>query len=828
MKLSLISAFVLVMVLSAYGQEHVTLLSHGWKFRRVGEQKWSTAAVPGNIYTDLFFNHIISDPFFGDNEKSVQWVDTCNWEYELNFINPTQPDEQQELVFEGLDTYADVFINDSLWLKCSNMFVSHKLKVRDMKSGNNSIRVVFHSAVKEGKAAATHLPYTLPGEERVFTRKAAFSYGWDFAPRLVGCGIWKNVFLHSWKNYRIDNIQFVQKSLTDSLAILEFKLKVISEAEKDVDFLVNINKDRSRVHLNKGENSITKQIRIRSPKRWWCNGLGEPFLYSVKFQFLDEKQITSEEVEFGLRTLELVQDSDKIGKGFFFRLNGVPVFAKGANYIPDQYFTSQLSKGRTDSLLQLAKDANMNMIRVWGGGIYPSDEIYKSCDKKGILVWQDMMFACAMYPGDDAFLKSVREEISQNVIRLRNHPSLALWCGNNENDEGWKNWEWQKQYNYSNADSSEIYRNYLKLFNELIPEVLQKEDSAVPYWPSSPSIGWGHVESLMSGDAHYWGVWWGMEPFDMYEKKVGRFMSEYGFQGMPSLQTLKKYLPDSALYLFSVALKSHQKHSTGFETIDTYMKRRCNVPADFEKYIYASQIIQADGMQIAIQAHRRAKPDCMGTLYWQLNDCWPGISWSSIDYDLHPKALYYETKRSYSSIIFSGAQSGTKFSIYVISDSLQNFQGEIKIELVKLDGTFIWQKTISSFIRNDSAIVIYTAELSELLNGNSASTVFLKCSLVANDKLLVLQPIYIFGANQLDLKNPSPTIEIDDFHHSIDITSSVLIKNLYLNCGGSDDLSDNYFDVLPGITYHLKRKDGLLSKTDKVSYKSLFDLLHEK
>ena len=828
MKLRLICACVLVSVFSSYGRDHLTPLNQGWKFRRVGEQNWNIATVPGNIYSDLFSNHIIPDPFFGDNEKSVQWVDTCEWEYETKFINPAQSDEQQELVFEGLDTYADIFLNDSLLLKCNNMFVAHRLTVREMKSGNNTIRVVFHSAIKEGKAAATQLSYTLPGEERVFTRKAAFNYGWDFAPRFVGCGIWKNVFLHSWKSFRIENIQFIQKSLTDSLAVLEFKLKVISEEDKDVDFLVNVNKDRSRVHLNKGESIITKQIRIHSPKRWWCNGLGDPYLYTVKFQFLDGLQIASGDVEVGLRTLELVQDSDKSGKGFFFRLNGVPVFAKGANYVPDRYFVGQLSGGRTDSLLQLAKDANMNMVRVWGGGIYPSDEFYKSCDKKGILVWQDMMFACAMYPGDTAFLKNVRKEISQNVIRLRNHPSLALWCGNNENDEGWKNWEWQKQYNYSAADSSEIYRNYQKLFNELIPEVLQMEDPAGRYWPSSPSIGWGHAESLSSGDAHYWGVWWGMESFDVYEKKVGRFMSEYGFQGIPNVQTLKKYLPDSSLYRFSTALKSHQKHSTGFETIDTYMKRRWKMPADIEKYIYASQVLQADGIKTAIQAHRRAKPYCMGTLYWQMNDCWPGISWSSIDYDLHPKALYYETKRAYSSVIFSGAQSGSKFSVLLISDSLQIFQGKIKIELLKLDGTSIWSKSISTVIRNDSAAVIYTAELSELLSGNSAAVVFLKCSLFSNDKLLVLQPVYIAGSDQLDLKKPHPTIEIDDIHQSLDVTSSVLIKNLYLNCGGSDDLSDNYFDALPGITYHLKRKDGILSKTDKVSYKSLFNLLHEK
>ncbi|MFN3940327.1 MAG: glycoside hydrolase family 2 protein, partial [Chitinophagales bacterium] len=299
------------------------------------------------------------------------------------------------------------------------------------------------------------------------------------------------------------------------------------------------------------------------------------------------------------------------------------------------------------------KNANMNMLRIWGGGIYEKDVFYNLCDSLGILVWQDFMFACAMYPGDSAFLSNVKKEITYQVKRLRNHPSIALWCGNNEIDEAWHNWGWQSQYHYNTTEQKEIWSWYENVFHHLIPEVLSQTDTSRNYWPSSPSIGWGHKESLTSGDVHYWGVWWGNQSFEYYNQKVGRFMSEYGFQGMPSYRSFKNFTPLPELRYNSPTLKTHQKHPVGYETIFTYMQREYPVSDNLASSIYLSQLLQARGISIAMEAHRRNRPYCMGSLYWQMNDCWPVTSWSAIDYYGNRKALYYASKKTFAPLALS-------------------------------------------------------------------------------------------------------------------------------------------------------------------------------
>ena len=489
---------------------------------------------------------------------------------------------------------------------------------------------------------------------------------------------------------------------------------------------------------------------------------------------------------------------------------------KGANVVPPDSFLPRVSDTTYFSLVENAKKANMNMLRVWGGGVYFDDAFYEACDAKGILVWQDFMFACSMYPGDEEFVENVKQEVIDNVNRLQNHPSIAIWCGNNENDEGWHNWGWQKQFNYSKADSTQIWNDYKKVFHEMIPNTL---DSLLPkekniYWSSSPSIGWGRKESLTQGDSHYWGVWWGKEPFEIYEKKVGRFMSEYGFQGMPNLETLQKIMHNEDLNFTSEAFKNHQKHPTGYETINEYMERDYVVPKDFEDYLYVSQLLQARGMKIAIEAHRRAKPYCMGTLFWQLNDCWPVTSWSSLDYYGNWKAFHYQAKRSFENLLISVADENEKFKVYLINDNFESSSGKLELELLSFDGKLLW-KTLKEFTVQENASTAFYEILKEDFKSFNLQQTFLKV------KFNEFQSQYFF-VKPKDLKLSKPNIQVKTIDElTIEISSDVLAKDVFLSSENQVFFEDNYFDLLPNEKRIIK-----LSKAAKeIKVKSLFDTM---
>ena len=463
----------------------------------------------------------------------------------------------------------------------------------------------------------------------------------------------------------------------------------------------------------------------------------------------------------------------------------------------------------------------MNMLRVWGGGVYADDAFYEACDKNGILVWQDFMFACAMYPGDAAFLENVKQEVVDNVTRLQNHPSLALWCGNNENDEGWHNWGWQKQYNYSEADSTKIWNDYQKLFHELIPQTL---DSLLPesenrYWPSSPSIGWGRKESLLSGDAHYWGVWWGMEPFEMYEKKVGRFMSEYGFQGMPDVKTFQAFAQNDELNFDSDAVKNHQKHPTGYKTINEYMARDYQVPTNFEDYIYVSQLLQAEGMKTAIDAHRRAKPNCMGTLFWQLNDCWPVTSWSSVDYYGRWKAFQYQAKRSFNPILVDITENEVNYEVRVINDELIPHHITLVEEVMDFNGNYIDGYNVEFDIKANSNEVLSATPKENYSAKNLRQMVISVTCTTATGK--ISKGLYYF-VKPKELQLTKPNIQVTKLDElTYEITSDVLAKNVFLSSEEAAFFSDNYFDLLPNQKVIVKVSKPVKS----IKIKSLFDTL---
>ena len=425
------------------------------------------------------------------------------------------------------------------------------------------------------------------------------------------------------------------------------------------------------------------------------------------------------------------------------------------------------------------------------------------------------MFACAMYPSDEKFLESVKQEVVDNVNRLQNHPSIALWCGNNESDEGWKNWGWQKQYKYSESDSTAIWNGYKKLFHEVIPQtldsLLSKEKNS--YWPSSPSIGWGRKESLLQGDSHYWGVWWGMEPFEIYKKKVGRFMSEYGFQGMPSLETFSKFTNSDNFNLDSEVVKAHQKHNTGYQTIQTYMERDYKVPTKFEDYIYVSQLLQAEGMKTAIETHRRAKPYCMGTLFWQLNDCWPVTSWSSVDYYGNWKAVQYQAKESFENILISVNAEENQYKVYIINDELNAIKEKLELRLIDFKERLLWEKIIEVKVEPNSSKVYFQMDKKELEKFNLKQ-------IVLNLKFNTAKTNYFFEKPK-DLLLEKPIILIKKIDETtIEVSTNVLAKNVFLFQEGTF-FDDNYFDLLPNEKRILK-----LSKPAKdIKVMSLFDTM---
>ncbi|MEQ3690970.1 MAG: glycoside hydrolase family 2 protein [Flavobacterium sp.] len=794
------------------------LSDESWTFNKQNDSHKYKATIPGTVHTDLFQNKVIPDPFFGANEKQLQWIENENWEYETYFSLASSELKNQniDLEFDGLDTYATVFLNGKIVLEADNMFRKWTISVKsNLKKDNNHLKIVFHSAVEKGKSKAKKLPFTLPENERVFVRKAQYQFGWDWGPRFVTAGIWQKVQLKFWNSAKIENIKYSQIELNSKKAVLEFTTEIKTSKAKTIQ--LKINEVIKTFHLEKGLNEVKMKYEILSPKLWWSNGLGEANLYSFTMEMSQKKELLeSRKLKIGLRTIELIQQKDDTGTGFAFKLNGKMVFMKGANYIPPDSFLPRVSDSIYNTLVENARKSNMNMLRVWGGGVYPDDAFYEACDANGILVWQDFMFACAMYPGDEKFLKNVKQEVIHQVNRLQNHPSLAIWCGNNENDEGWHNWGWQKQLNYSIADSTQIWNDYTKVFHEVIPNTL---DSLVAknkniYWPSSPSIGWGRKESMTQGDSHYWGVWWGKEPFEVYKKKVPRFMSEYGFQGMPNIQTLKKVVSESDLNFNSEALKNHQKHPIGNETIKEYMERDYQIPEKFDDFIYVSQLLQANGMKTAMEAHRRAKPYCMGTLYWQFNDCWPVTSWSSLDYFGNWKAFHYQAKRSFENILLSANEEDEKYKIYLVNDDFKSYSGKLELELMTFNGELLWKTEKNITVEENSSTIVY-----EISKVNFEKFDFQQT--VLNVRFENFNSNYFF-VKPKELKLEKPTIQIRKIDNlTIEISSTVLAKNVFISSENEVFFEDNYFDLLPNE----KRIIKLSKPAEEIKIKSLFDTL---
>ncbi len=769
-------------------------LHNNWQFKKATDSFWKSATVPGNVFSDLLENELIEDPFIGDNEKEVQWVSQADWEYKTTFSVEEEilKKKNLELSFEGLDTYTSVYLNDSLILKTNNAFRAFEADVKPLLKLKNELRILFESTSKQEEIEKLKLNYELPEGERIFTRKAQFQYGWDWGPKLNTSGIWRPINLVGWNDFRIEDINIIQNQLNDSIASLRVVIENFNQLENSINYEVYVNGKLSPVQPEKPEIPIS----IVNPKLWWPHNIGEPYLYDIKVVIKDGKKILdSVSTKYGIRDIELVTQKDSIGESFYFKVNGQPVYAKGANYIPQNSFQNRVTDTDYEKLLSDVVDANMNMLRVWGGGIYENDIFYDLCDEKGILIWQDFMFACAMYPGDDDFLENVKQEAVGNVKRLRNHASIALWCGNNENSEGWHRWGWQA--NRSEEEKDEIWSNYLKVFDSILPNTVSQLTD-IDYWESSPKYGRGNLKYKAEGDAHDWWIWHDAYPFEHLEENVPRFMSEFGFQSLPSYETIRYINQNDSIEISSDKFKNHQKHIRGFQLIDEYMKRDFPVPTNPEDYVYMSQLLQAYGITKGIEAQRRAKPYNMGTLYWQFNDCWPSVSWSSIDYFGNWKALHYKAKNSFQDVLVTSKVENDTLKTWVVNDNLTINTGELSLKIMDFNGNIIWRDYKAIQVEENSSSIKNILDLKSL-NFNKNKVVLVSNF---NNKTSFFYFVKPKDLQLIESKIQQKIIKMTN-SFSIELTSSTFQKDVFLSTNQKGDFSDNFFNMLPNETYNI-------------------------
>ena len=768
-------------------------LNTNWQFKGINTLDWKSASVPGNIFTDLLSHKVIEDPFIKTNEEKVQWVSKKDWEYKTNFSLSEEILNKKniELNFEGLDTYAKIYINGNYQLNTDNAFKRYTISLKDIPMyKSNELKIVFENIGSIENPAKLNSKYKLPEGKRIYTRKAQFQYGWDWGPKLNTLGIWKPITLKAWDDLKFENIYIRQKEIDKDKALLSVEIIIESKDDRNIQLFTKINKEiiSSNISLKKGKHTYKVPIEIINPKLWWTHNLGNPYLYNFNFQLISDGKIKDEKsIKKGIRTIKLIAKKDTIGESFYFELNGKPVFMKGANYIPQNNFQNKVTNQHYEKLLSDVVESNMNMLRVWGGGIYENDIFYDICDEKGILVWQDFMFACAMYPGSIEFLANVKEEAEQQIKRLRNHTSIALWCGNNENAEGWRRWGWQAKR--TKKEKEEIWNDYLAVFDTILPKSVAKL-SETNYWETSPKYGRGNPKYQMEGDAHDWWVWHDGYPFEHFEKNVPRFMSEFGFQSFPSFETINYINQNDTINLKTDAIKLHQKHAKGFQLIEEYMNRNYKISKNEEDYVYVSQLLQAKGIVMGIEAHRRAKPTNMGSLYWQLNDCWPSISWSSIDYFGQWKALQYKAKNAFKNLLISSTIEKNKVKIFVINDTFNPIQGNLKVTLIDFYGKEIWKDSKEIQVLENSSKPYFNFSLESIKSESSVLITEFKNQ----------QSVFFFTKPK-DLNLPKGIIKkvVSKTKNgfSIILTSDVLQKDMFLFSKGKGHFSDNFFDLIP-------------------------------
>lgn len=831
---------------SAYEKPQVCKLHTDWTFCQVGDTLWSDAKVPGTVHQDLLNHNRIPNPFYGMNEDAVQWVENEDWMYRTSFVVDEHQLSRDAAVLEmdGLDTYADVFLNGALILRSDNMFVGHKIEVKPvLRKGVNQLLVRFRSPVKEVlpqlqtngfdyPASNDHSPW----RTSVYTRKAPYSYGWDWGIRLATCGIWRPVRLVFSDVARIEDYYVCQEAVTQAKADVDNRLEINNVTSSIVSALLKVDyhysdsdskEIRKQVELRPGANMVSLPVSIEKPHLWMPNGWGEPSLYKFTASLsVDGVEIAKQERNVGLRTVRVVMDDDEHGKSFYFVVNGKPMFAKGANFIPDDALLPNVTPQRYKRIFEDVKAANMNMLRVWGGGIYEDDEFYDEADRNGILIWQDFMFACSSYPHDPLFVGRVESEAEYNIKRLRGHASLAMWCGNNEIYEAMRYWGWQRKY--SAEAFAEMERGYDVLFRGLLPKMVERLDNGRFYMHSSPyEANWGRSDSWKIGDSHNWGTWHGRKPFESFDTDVPRFMSEYGFQAFPEMKTIRTFAEEKDFELESPVMNAHQKADIGNALIKKTMGLYYRVPEKFEDLVYVGLVLQGQGIRHGIEAHRRNRPYCMGSLFWQLNDSWPVVSWSSIDYFGNWKALMYQSKRAFAPILINAIKEGDDVCVYLVSDELNDRDDvRLNVELMDFDGKTHGKWTQNGRLAANSSQIFMKKRADEWQGKLSAANSLLHFTLKDKNGATIADDVFYF-AYPKDQELPEANIETSVRRRgdAIEMTlkTDKLARDIFVEVPVQGvRFTDNFFDMLPG-----QRKKITITSPEGHSLKDFTFRLHQ-
>lgn len=808
------------------GQVVTEALNTGWKFKQVRGYNWYPATVPGVVHTDLLNNQLIEDPFFRLNERGMQWIDKEDWLYETTFdVAPSTLEKSKlQLKFEGLDTYADVTLNGKQILTANNMFRAWEVDVKEiLQEKDNRLQVYFHSPIKVAMPLWEAVPFQyrssndqsengglLDRKVGVFTRKAGYHYGWDWGPRLVTSGIWRPVYLEAWDDARIRDVHYSQTSVTQQEAVIDVTVEVQATTATQASLSIYNQTDskeqvRKAVELTPGLNQVSLSFRLKKPKLWWTSGLGEQFLYNFSTELeLGGALADTHEQKLGIRSIKVIAKPDRYGESFYFELNGTPLFAKGANYIPCDNFLPRVTDSIYEKTILDAVDANMNMLRVWGGGTYENQLFYDLCDTYGILIWQDFMFACSVYPTEGELLENIRQEAIDNVRRLRNHICIALWCGNNECLDAWFNWNWKSSYDKANPAWSEtIWKQFKDLYFDVLPAVVAEHHPGVCYRKSSPYADDAGTRNHTVGDMHYWEVWQGRKPLSEFQVERSRFFSEYGFQSFPEFSSIKRYAPQPGDWkVTSEVMMAHQRGGIqANERILNFLNEEYREPKDFESFVYMSQLLQADAMKMAMEAHRRDMPYCMGSLVWQHNDCWPVASWSSRDYYGRWKAQHYFTVKSFADILLSPFVKDKQLEVYLISDRLKATSGTLTIRVVDMRQGVLATQSRKQVVAANTSTLVQELDVTQLLNGANPRDVVIH--LIYTDKTGRAYSNICFLDKHKHLNYPAATIRttIQPMTDGYEVTlcSPVFARGVFLSVDGKDDfISDNYIDLLPG------------------------------
>ena len=822
-------------------------LDSGWQFHiapKSAEAKshpeaaeWREAAIPGSVQTDLLKAGVIGDPFYRDNEGRLQWIGLADWDYRLSFKvdSATLKRGHVELVFDGLDTFADVTLNGRKLLSADNMFRRWRVPVKGaLRSGENKLEVHLHSPIARLLPWLLKQPYALPGEfdsafgdepkgkqTANYIRKANYQYGWDWGPRYVTQGIWQPVRLESWDDVRLSDFHVAQPHVDADVAELRAEAAVQADQAGKVKLLVSWSApDGSRqeasqdVELRKGDNALSLPIRIEHPRRWWPAGYGAQDMYRFEVALSrDGATLAAASRATGLRSVELRRDKDQWGRGFAFVVNGVPVFAKGANLIPFDSFPTRVTDERMAQILRSARDANMNMLRMWGGGHYQSDAFYEEADKLGLMIWQDFMFGGAIPPYDEAFRDNTRVEAVEQVRRLRDHPSIVLWCGNNEVQTGWESWDDRKKFQQSLApEERERIENGMKaLFGDTLRNVVKENAPEVPYWASSPSTDYeGPANQLTDGDYHSWSVWSGSKPIEQYLTETPRFQSEYGLQSFPVMATVRAFAEDRDMQPNSPVMRAHQKFANGDgnDRLLLYIRKYYGEPKDFESFVYLSQVMQAEGIELAAEHLRSVRPQAMGSLYWQLNDVWPGASWSSVDYFGRWKALQFHARRFYAPVRVAAVHHDGQSEVFVISDRTEPFNATLRSRVMTMDGKVLRERKQALKVAPLSSAKVANPTDAELLRKADPAGTFAVYDLL-DDKGETLSRHLLFVKPPIGLKLPDPDLKAelrDNGQGGVLVVSAKrLAREVWVDFGSLDATpEDNAFDLLPGETRELR------------------------